>query len=533
MHYRQRIYPPFNNEVTFQSEKSTLKATVEDTDESVDINGFNVYLHSDGTFSINKITSASGPDLVVPYTLTYEGKEYHCDKVSLGRLYAGGFSIMEEDEIIPLITGDVYFSEGIKKLTGSFPLNRCKRVHIPKTVAEITTGAFNPGNGAGYYRDDEEAKEFLEKYNCLETGFDLEEIIVDKDNEYYTANDGLLYTKDMKKLVACARGKVGEVVVSEGVENICNAAFGSCSKLTSIQLPSTLKSFDSGSQSGFYNCHKLKTINIPEGVETLCGPTFRYCVSLESITLPTTLKTITAQYTSVNSTKWDGVFEKAFSLKELNWENTAIEVIDDRKESGSVVSNFYGCHIDILRLPKNIHILGEQSLCYMSAPKELHLPKTIEFLGKKFINPFCIFNEEKQYYIYNTCAQTDSPLKDIYCYWQTPLDVADDIFGYVKVRENRETKEIFPQDWADICTLHVPYGTAAAYRANAVWGKFKNIVEFDSTNGIYAMESIIEPTITKHGVYTLQGVRVLENTAKLNTLPTGMYVVGGKKVFVK
>lgn len=342
----------------------------------------------------------------------------------------------------------------------------------------------------------------------------------------------MLYTKDMKKLVSCPRGKAGDVVVPEGVETL-GEAFGICVKLTSVQLPSTLKSIEgTGSNPGFNYCLKLKSITIPEGVEAIYGMSFRNCVSMESVTLPTTLKTLTSRYVANDKPRYSGVFEKTYSLKELNWENTAIEVLDD-KQDDYPNPNFSCSPIENFRLPKNIRIIGDEALSGITAPAELHLPKTIESLGKKFINPFSVFEQTSFAPWLSTCAQTDSPLKDIYCYWQTPLDVADDIFGYVRVRENRETKEVFPQGWADICTLHVPCGTVSAYRANAVWGKFKNIVEFDSTNGINAKESIIEPTETTHGVYTLQGVRVLENMAKLNTMPAGMYVVGGKKIFVK
>ena len=149
---------------------------------------------------------------------------------------------------------------------------------------------------------------------------------------------------------------------------------------------------------------------------------------------------------------------------------------------------------------------------------------------EKFINPFLGYSTSSgqngiKY------SQTESPIKDIYCYWTTPLEVADNIFGYVKVREDRKMIEVFPQDWANICTLHVPAGTVEAYRANSVWGKFKNIVEFTPT-GIDAVTenvSVKNPT----GVYTLQGVKVAENSGQLDNLPSGIYIVDGKKTVVR
>lgn len=512
--------PPANIPDVFCGTNNIYQVDTDEDDGSVVINGFKCYLReTDGTFSISEIVSLSSEDLVVPYTVTYEGKRYHCDEVKLGCLRA---KARPDETIIPNVK-NVTFSEGIKKLTGHFPLNRCKKVTIPSTVESIEETSFNYGVSAGY-SNKEEHDWWLKNYYVNFTCFDLEEFVVDKDSKYFTAKDGLLYTKDMKTLVSCPRNKKGTVVVPEGVEELATACFCICTRLTEIQLPSTVRSLGDpvGGYAGFYYCLSLEKINIPEGVETLTGCAFRYCAKLKSLTLPTTLKTLDVQYNDGTSVHYAPVFGPMYSLEKLDMENTSIEVIEGKYNATPFTEV---CKVKDFRLPKNIRTIGSSALCGMNPPAELHLPATIESLGEKFIDPFKKYSSDSFYG--STCKQTESPIKDIYCYWTTPLEVADNIFGYVKISGDK----VFPQDWADICTLHVLAGTAEAYRANNVWGKFKNIVEFTPT-GIDAVRdniSVKNPT----GVYTLQGVKVAENGGQLENLPSGIYIVDGKKTVMR
>lgn len=517
---------------TVNNAKVVTNAEDAEDDDTVVINGFKVYLsESSATFDIRQIMSIDGEDLVVPYTLTYEGKEYHCDEVNLNNL-CGEISSDNghKDVTITPNVKSVTFSEGIKTLKGKFSLCYSKKVTLPSTLESIENTAFNYGVSAGYAKDDEERGWWMENYNINFMCFDLEKFIVDKNNAHYTTQDGLLYTKDMKTLVSCPRNKKGIVVVPEGVEKLATGCFCICNRITEIQLPSTLKSVGDpvGRYAGFYYCLNLEKINIPEGVEALTGCAFRYCAKLKSLTLPSSLKTLDVEYTEDGGyTSKSSVFGPMYSLEELNLENTSIEVIEGKYNTTPftdlpLVKNF--------KLPKNIRVLGDKALNGINSPAEFHLPATIESLGEQFVDPFRIGKDNSIYL--TSCSQTESPLKDIYCYWTTPFEISDKIFGYVKVKEGRNTKEVFPQDWANICTLHVPTGTAEAYRTNSVWGKFKNIVEFTPTTSIDAISDKTTTNINQ-GVYTLQGMKIADSKAQLGKLPSGIYIVEGKKITVK
>ncbi len=114
----------------------------------------------------------------------------------------------------------------------------------------------------------------------------LQAFYVDKDNGVYSSEDGVIYTKDMKKLFAYPSGKEGvftvpegterigaysvyyankltEVVIPEGVTHIEEGAFGDCRMLSSVVLPESLQSIEN---FAFYNDTQLSEIYIPKSV---------------------------------------------------------------------------------------------------------------------------------------------------------------------------------------------------------------------------------------------------------------------------
>lgn len=515
---------------TEQETRTIQKADAAEDDVNVVVNGFKCSLNeTSGTFSIVEIESLSGEDLIVPSRILYKGKEYRCETVNMNSLRGelNSDNGYKDTKITPNVKS-VTFSEGIKTLKGHFALSYCKKVTIPSSVESIEYAAFNYGISAGHY-DEVDTPWWQEHFfmtNFL--AFDLEEFVVDKDNLHYTTNDGMLYTKDMKTLISCPRNKRGVVVVPEGVERIANGSFSICNRITEIKLPSTVKYLYGGyGEPGFHYCLNLEKVNIPEGIEELYGCSFRHCDKLKSLTLPSTMKTLNVYYE-----RWEGstttrpVFGPMYSLEELNWENTSIETLEGTEyellcASPLPVKNF--------KLPKNVKIIISKALYGINPPTELHLPASIESLGEQFIDPFHIYDGTQAGG--TSCSQTESNIKDIYCYWNTPLEVADNIFGYVSVREGRVTKQVFPQDWANICTLHVPAGTSEAYRNNSVWGKFKNIVEF-VPSGIDTIADNTEVSNAKTGIYTLHGVKIADSKAQINKLQDGIYIIDGKKILV-
>jgi hypothetical protein len=75
---------------------------------------------------------------------------------------------------------------------------------------------------------------------------------------------------------------ITEVNIPEGVTKIGDFAFRSCTKLTSVTLPSTLKTIGS---SAFYST-KITTLDVPNGVTTINSNAYTSCTSLTTVFLP-------------------------------------------------------------------------------------------------------------------------------------------------------------------------------------------------------------------------------------------------------
>ncbi|MCD8203408.1 MAG: leucine-rich repeat domain-containing protein, partial [Prevotella sp.] len=143
-------------------------------------------------------------------------------------------------------------------------------------------------------------------------------------------------------------GSVGEtptIAIPTDVETIGEGAFGYCEAITVITIPSTVTSIGSSafrdcielvtvnglestiieSISGyvFYNCTKLKSIELPEGVTSIGLNAFMSCTSLENINIPSTVTSIGNQS-----------FDNCTSLKSISIPQNLI-TIDTRA--------FYGC----------------------------------------------------------------------------------------------------------------------------------------------------------------------------------------------
>ena len=161
------------------------------------------------------------------------------------------------------------------------------------------------------------------------------------------------------------------LVVGEGITNIGEYNFFNCVSLTSVTLPSTLKSIDgmgagtdlaSASYGAFQNCTSLEEIALPDKLTTIEPYAFKNCTALKSISFPNTLTSLgrcsflncTSLETVTFGTGLSSVTEYAFAssgVKRINW--------------GSItdVGNyaFYQCNMKDLEFPEQIKSLGTRA----------------------------------------------------------------------------------------------------------------------------------------------------------------------------
>ena len=101
-------------------------------------------------------------------------------------------------------------------------------------------------------------------------------------------------------------------------------------------------------------------------------------------------------------------------------------------------------------------------------------------------------------------------LEDIYCYIEEPITITENTFSHVPKGQSG-------------CKLHVPVGSADAYRNADVWKEFY-IVEDLTTS----LKDLKEDSVGSDRYYTLDGIAIDGQPTK-----AGVYILNGKKVIVK
>lgn len=192
---------------------------------------------------------------------------------------------------------------------------------VPKEVTFVTTQethynhiinvmhAAKPGDG--YY---------VEKVN-----------IIDKNGKF-VEKDGVVYTADMKRLIACSLS-VTDLVIPEGVEEIISYAFAN-TRIKNVKFPNSLAILN---ENAFYKCRELQNVDFGSGLDTIKGFAFQNCTSLTHVKLPPQMKSI-ERYAFGDS-----------GVKNVEL-NEGLLLIHE--------GVFSGCKIDELRLPDSLENIG-------------------------------------------------------------------------------------------------------------------------------------------------------------------------------
>ena len=142
----------------------------------------------------------------------------------------------------------------------------------------------------------------------------LKSIPVEEGNTHFCSEEGILYNKDMTKIVCYPAGKtdISQFNIPDGVTEVGVSAFVNCRSLTAIKIPNSVttigasafsdcrnlysvnipQSVTSIGSSAFWYCNNMKSLVIPEGIESLEYSTFRECHNLAEIWLPSSLKKV-------------------------------------------------------------------------------------------------------------------------------------------------------------------------------------------------------------------------------------------------
>ncbi len=159
----------------------------------------------------------------------------------------------------------------------------------------------------------------------------LKEIVVDSNNPNYCSKDGVLYSKDMKALIAWPQCK-DMTKIPSNITKIGDCAFQNCTNLTSIVIPKSVTEIGWGA---FCGCTSLTSIEIPNSVTKIGRWAFDGCTSLTSIEIPDSVTVIGGYaFAGCSSLTWIEIpsiltaiggyaFPSSFSLREIHLKHTS------------------------------------------------------------------------------------------------------------------------------------------------------------------------------------------------------------------
>ncbi len=111
----------------------------------------------------------------------------------------------------------------------------------------------------------------------------LQSFTLDPENQKYACRDGVLFSRDMKKLVRYPEGKRGSYIVPDGVRVIGEGAFHGCAFLEGVTLPEGLEEIE---DRGFYSCCNLKELILPKSLKVIGNNAFTDCSRVEKLVIP-------------------------------------------------------------------------------------------------------------------------------------------------------------------------------------------------------------------------------------------------------
>ena len=207
---------------------------------------------------------------------------------------------------------------------------------------------------------------------------------IDNQSDHITLKDGVLYSKDMSRLIFCWQKKeyfsgpqsvkviepfvfclqtrLQNIELHSDIISIGNAAFMGCEALEHIVIPRSVMEIKSDTFDG---CISLKKVELHDAITEIGSHAFRHCEALQNIILPQSL-----QY--LNS------FECCYSLRE-------IDIPSSVKEIGGFM--FCG-NLRKVILHNGVRKIRDYAFRFCKRLATINFPEGLETIGIRAFYPF-------------------------------------------------------------------------------------------------------------------------------------------------
>lgn len=195
--------------------------------------------------------------------------------------------------------------------------NKMDRVEVVNGICRINKKAFERSNIE--YVLFPRTVELIQAESLYLT-MSLKKIDIDRGNNNYKSCDGVLYSRDGKRLVRYPQGKNDVFYcLEDDVRIIERKAFSASVNLQSISFSGGLREIG---ENAFEYCTGIENLMLPRSVEIIGERAFQYCTGLKSVMLPHGIRTI-----------GDCAFLECDSLKSVSVPKS-VEVIGNMAFSG-------------------------------------------------------------------------------------------------------------------------------------------------------------------------------------------------------
>ena len=486
-------------------------------DFMVDSISYNIIGENEVEVTSNDSIKVRG-ELVLPSTVVHDGVTYQVTRIGRNAFYkCNELTFVAVPEGVTTLCwfafascSSLQYLELPNSLTtieehAMFGCNSITEFYVPRNLVNIAYNAFVSFQNVRYY-------------SCSPL------------NPKYRAVDGLLYSKDMTKLVAypaaspatrfdvpsyvtelydyCLHNcdNLAEVNIHEGVTALGMNIFSDCDNIESIYIPDGVTRMGVTLVSG---CEKLSYIHLPASADSILSSFFYNCPALTEVTIPRNIRYIgTFAFTNCRNLKTIN-FEEGSRLNEIDLrafeDCTAIETFN-MPDSVTVLGGqiFGDCTgLKEVHLSNSLQILAGATFWGCTRLAELDIPGTVTFIGNSAVN-FCPSlkkikigdkNSTPNITFIEDCAINCDNVERIEL--GVNIDSIDNygldmneklkvVISWSTTPPKTGTYGFYPYD----AVLYVPRASLEAYRTAPKWSRFKIIVPIEDVGDVDGNGSI-------------------------------------------